>query len=155
MTNIRIRLATATAWAMIPMAAWAGMPRAGCVCSNGTIKLFCQFRLDSKQSAPGKCGSDCCGQKVTDDEIDCCAVCSIRGKSGTPEIASKSCCNPILALPSVPTQKVSAPLGHFPADVIATASAGTLLRSAFITVTAELNTGPPLDRVVVFRSLLI
>lgn len=155
MTAVRKRPFAAAAWAMIPLAAWAGMPSTACVCSNGRVKLFCEYLLACKRPAPSACASDCCAQKAANEDTDCCSGCSRGGKSDTPGIASKSCCNPILTSPSASPRKISAPCDHFPAGVDTTEQVGALVRPTFIPVAIEFNTGPPLDRVVVFRSLLI
>lgn len=155
MTAFRTRLSAAVVWGMIPLAAWASMPSTACVCSNGHVKLFCEYLLAWKQANPSGGASSCCAHEAAEDNTDCCGACSRGGKSVTPGIASKSCCNPIVTLPSVPPQTASVPCDGLPAVATAAEQVGALVHPSFISVPTDLDTGPPLDRVIAFRSLLI
>jgi hypothetical protein len=155
MTAVRKRLSTATAWAMIPLAAWAGMPSTACICSNGRVKLFCQHLLGWKQANPPACASDCCAHKAAEDPSDCCSACSYGVESDVPGVGSKSCCNPVVTSPSVPPETVSIPCHCLPAVVAAVERIGATVRPSVISEPTDLDTGPPLDRVIVFRALLI
>jgi hypothetical protein len=143
---------------MIPLAAWAGLPSTACVCSDGRLKLFCghPLKADSVDHHTG-CAANCCGDNEVvkgSSESDCCGggFCDHGGKSG---VGSKSCCNPILTAPSVAPQTASVPCDQAPAIVAAVEEVGALVHPSFSPDVAEFNTGPPLDRVIVFRSLLI
>lgn len=165
MSRFRSRLSAAIAWAMMPLAVWAGMPSTGCVCANGHIKLFCQHsagssghaRHDSSGSGTGCCASEDAVECDHDHGTDCCGTgdCCHSAKSAASGIASKACCKPILTAPIVAPQMVSVPQDQAPAIVAAVQDVGALVRPAFVVEVDEFNTGPPLDRVIVFRSLLI
>jgi hypothetical protein len=161
MTFFRTRLSAAIAWAMIPLAAWAGMPSTGCVCANGHLKLFCQHLLREMHAAGGHntaCGSDCCEAVADQDhDADCCGggFCCHGPQSAKPGIGSKSCCNPILTAPSVAPQTVTVPCDQVPAVVTVALEIGAIVHPSFAFDAADVDTGPPLDRVIVFRSLLI
>ena len=158
MKFFRTPLATAVAWAMIPLAAWAGMPSTACVCANGHVKLFCQHALAQKHSsARSGCASSCCPHETGEADADCCGggFCCHGSKPESAGISSKSCCQPILSAPSVAAQVVSVPCEQAPAVIDVAEEIGALVHPSFIADLAEINTGPPLDRVIVFRSLLI
>lgn len=156
MAFFRTRLSAAVAWAMIPLAAWAGMPSTGCVCANGHLKLFCQHSLGAKQPTTLGCTAGC-GTHEAEQDVDCCGGghCCHGADLAKSGIGAKSCCNPILSSPSVAPQTASIPADHAPAIVATAPEIGTLVHPSFILDVAEFNTGPPLDRVIVFRSLLI
>lgn len=159
MSFFRIRLSAAVAWAMIPLAAWAGMPNTGCVCANGRLKLFCQHVLGTKRSATNEadCASNCCPHEAAEQDTDCCGsgFCCHGDPSGTSGVSAKSCCNPIVSAPSVAPETVSVPCVQAPAMLAVVQEVGALVRPSFVLDVAEFNTGPPLDRVIIFRSLLI
>ena len=166
MSFLPTRLSTAVAWAMIPVAAWAGMPSTACVCANGHVKLFCAHgaaiaKPHDHQAALG-CMSSCCTSGAYADadcehDADCCGggYCCHGAKAGTSDVSSKACCRPILTAPSVAPQTFSVPSEQAPAVIVVAEEIGTLAHPSFIADLAEINTGPPLDRVIVFRSLLI
>ncbi|HET6879450.1 MAG TPA: hypothetical protein VFI31_04825 [Pirellulales bacterium] len=162
MIFLRTQLSAAIAWAMIPLAAWAGLPSTACVCANGHVKLFCQHALVQKHpSTAESCSKNCCGHEAVglenDHDADCCGggFCCHGTKSENPGIASKACCKPILSAPSVAPQSVSLHCDQAQAVVAVVQEIGALVHPSFIADLAEINTGPPLDRVIVFRSLLI
>lgn len=163
MSTLRRRLSAAVAWAMIPLAAWAGLPSTACVCASGHVKLFCAHgagvaKPHDHQAALG-CASSCCDWAYADCEhdSDCCGsgFCCHGAKSESASVASKACCKPILSAPSVAPRTVSLPCDQAQAVVTVVQEIGALVHPSFIADLAEINTGPPLDRVIVFRSLLI
>ena len=168
MRFFRTQLSAVVAWAMIPLAAWAGMPSTACVCANGHVKLFCQH-LSAKKHTPANqsgCASSCCAHEtsaadtdhcVSEDSADCCGsgFCGHGGKSDRSGVSSTACCKPILTAPSVAPEIVSVPSDQAPALVTIVEQVGALVHPSFAPDVAEFDTGPPLDRVIVFRSLLI
>jgi hypothetical protein len=159
MTFFRTRLSVAVAWAMMPLAIWAGMPSTACVCANGRLKLFCQYVLGAKLPALAAtgCTADCCNGVAADHDADCCggSFCGHGGTSATTAIGAKSCCNPIVGAPIVAPRTVHVPCDQAPAIVAVVQEIGPLVHPSFFQDVAEFDTGPPLDRVIVFRSLLI
>jgi hypothetical protein len=161
MSFFRTRLTAAVAWAMIPLAAWAGMPSTGCVCADGHLKLFCQHLLREKHAAGdhgSACGSDCCEAVADQDhDADCCGggFCCHGRQSQRPGIGSKTCCDPILTAPSVAPELVTVPCGQAPVIVTVAQEIGAIVHASFAFDAAEFDTGPPLDRIIVFRSFLI
>lgn len=158
------RCSVAVAWGMIPLALWAGLPSTACICANGQLKLVC------RHSAP-ICASDdhesdvhsCCemheanAESDSDQEADCCSsgMCCHAAAQGEPGIGSKACCKPILAAPSLASESANVSCDQAPAAVALVVEIGALECPAFARDVAEVDTGPPLDRVIVFRSLLI
>jgi hypothetical protein len=155
---------------MIPLAAWAGMPSTACICANGHLKLFCAHLQSGEVDAQrhGSCTSSCCGDSLVGDadlcddhaehEADCCGggFCCHGATPDKPGVGSKTCCNPILTSPSVAPEVVSLPSPQQAVAIAAVApEVGGLLHSAFTVDVAAFDTGPPLDRAIVFRSLLI
>lgn len=165
MSLLRPRMSAALAWAMIPLAAWTGMPSTACVCSNGQLKLFCGHRAahDESDDVHGQgdgCIANCCGHHGladVDHSSDCCGggLCAHGGPSDDPSAGSKACCNPVLTAPSLAPQTTSIPCDQVSTAVVAIEQLGALVGPSFIPVAVEFNTGPPLDRVIVFRALLI
>lgn len=159
-----LRRSALVAWAMVPVAALASFPSTACVCANGRVKLVCAH---SASCAPhdheGPCGtSSCCGSAEVDSagEPDCCGggICCRGAKSGntantwiTTPVPS---CQPISSLPGVASEDAFA---DFSAAIALTIICREIAPtpSFWVADVAELNTGPPLDRVIVFRSLLI
>ena len=166
MSFFRTRLSASVAWGMIPLALWAGMPSTACVCANGHLKLFCQHLLGSAKHQPAAnheagCNSSCCGEAAdlaeSDKDSDCCGggFCCHGAGSQKPGIGSKTCCQPILTAPSAAPKMVSVPCEQAPAAVTVVQEVGAIVHPSVIFDAAEFDTGPPLDRVIVFRSLLI
>jgi hypothetical protein len=167
MRFFRTHLSAAVAWAMIPVAAWAGMPSTGCVCANGHIKFFCQHLLKASaadESQESGCKSACCPEDSCPEETalaeqtgDCCGggACCHGAKSDKPGVRSAACCQPIVTAPSVAPQIAGVPSDHAIAVATVTAEVGALVHPSLTLDVAEFDTGPPLDRVIVFRSLLI
>lgn len=164
MSFFRTRLSAAVAWGMIPLALWAGMPSTACVCANGHLKLFCQHLLGGKthhETADHEagCNSSCCGADLAEADAasDCCGggFCCHGAYSGKPGIGSKTCCQPILTAPSAAPKMVSVPCDQVQVMVTVVHEIGAIVHPSFVIDAAEFDTGPPLDRVIVFRSLLI
>lgn len=166
MTYFRTPLSAAVVWAMIPLAAWAGMPSRACVCANGDVKLFCARGTltatshEHEHASPR--GANCCGsgnvaEADSNDDLDCCGsgFCCHGSESNGAGIGTKACCKPILSAPSIAPRIASVPSDQLPAIVGTAPQVGDLLRPSLDADLAEINTGPPVDRVIVFRSLLI
>lgn len=165
MNRFRTPLSVLVAWLMIALAVVAGMPSTGCLCANGQFKFFCghQHRVDPAhgENATVGCCADhlaaidcdrCLAAPAAKHDGDCCKHAASLPGNG---VRSRSCCQPVFNAAGISPTKVSAPrddssrLG--PCLVEADAS-------AFPAVAAdidELDTGPPIDRVVAFRHLLI
>lgn len=170
MTFFRTRCSAAIAWGMIPLALWAGLPSTACVCANGQIKLVCRHVAAGHSTASrfsddheSECHS-CChemheaiAESDSDHEADCCGrgLCCYGAAQGEPGIGSKACCKPILAAPSLAPESATVTCDHPPAFVALVDEIGAIDLPAFAQDVAEVDTGPPLDRVIVFRSLLI
>ena len=173
MNFFRTRRTAAVAWGMIPLALWAGLPSTACVCANGRLKLVCRHvaggpaghhaaHLSSAADAGG-CHSCCCEghDAVTefdsDRDADCCGggVCCYGASSREAGVGSKACCKPILTAPSVAPESTNVACDQTPALGDLVEDLEPLARASFSRDVAEVDTGPPLDRVIVFRSLLI
>ena len=163
----RSRSSVAVAWGMIPLALWAGLPSTACVCANGKVKLVCRHAHlaashESDEHDHGRHACCCEAIEAVEDSIsretDCCGGASCRrgAAEDSQGIGSQACCKPILAAPSVAPKSAAAPCcDQAPAVGACVAEIGALDCPAFARVPEELDTGPPLDRVIVFRSLLI
>lgn len=167
MKFIRTQLSAAVAWAMIPLAAWAGMPTTACVCANGHVKFFCQHALGGASGKSDEsCRTNCCASATgladehdadCEHDGDCCGggFCCHGSQSAQPGVGSKACCKPILSSPSVAPKTVSAPSDHAAALAVVVPEVGALIHPTYVAAVAVFDTGPPLDRVIVFRTLLI
>jgi hypothetical protein len=157
---------------MIPLAAWAGLPSTACLCANGGIKLVCSHsRCGANQHAGredhsalnhrASCCSHCCGASSTIEAAesaevaDCCAGHDAPDLAHESSIHSKACCKPILSAPSMAPKGAKAPHDA----TLAIAASDFNLNGAAQThvhhVAPVFDTGPPPDRVILFRSLLI
>lgn len=166
MRSFRTRCSAVAAWVMIPLAAWAGAPSTACVCANGRVKLFCSHGTPPAKTGvhdDTHCESDCCGESCgeieSSDDSDCCGkgACCHGAKSSEPGIASKACCRPILTPPSIAPKAAKAPDDQT-LCVVAVVELGSSLTptsSSYDRALFASDTGPPLDRVILFRSLLI
>lgn len=172
MSLFRTRWSAAIAWGMIPLAIWAGLPSTACVCANGQLKLVCRhaagvrdYSVANQSSADHDdgCHSSCCethsdiAEVDLDHDADCCSSGSgchsaVSGKAG---VGSKACCKPVLTAPSVASKLASVSYDQAPAVVALVEEIAAPACPSFTHDVAEFDTGPPLDRVIVFRSLLI
>ena len=173
MNFFRTRRSAAVAWGMIPLALWAGLPSTACVCANGQIKLVCRHAAGGSAgqhiahpSSPADadaCHLCCCegheavAELDADHDADCCGagMCCHGASSDEAGIGSKACCKPVLTAPSVAPESTSVVCDQTPALVGLVEELEPLVRASFSRNVAEVDTGPPLDRVIVFRSLLI
>ena len=168
MSFFRTRLSAVIAWGMIPLALWAGLPSTACVCANGQLKLVCRHlaggcgKNHATADHDSVCNSNCCGSgtgraEADSDHVDCCGggLCRHDAASGGTGIGSKACCKPILTAPSVAPEIVSLSCDQAPAVIALAEEIGAIIQPSFAAEDVEFDTGPPLDRVIVFRSLLI
>lgn len=161
MSWLRKRLSVPITWGMIPLALWAGMPSAACRCANGQVKFFCKNALGAND-CPGPRRASARGGEATDFQWDaaanndCCGGGSCRhvDRSTGPGVTSKNCCKPIVTAPNLAPETVKLPCGQTPLFFQSERPAESP-PFALIADVAEVDTGPPLDRVVFFRSLLI
>lgn len=149
------------AWGMIPLATWAGMPSTGCVCANGQVKLFCGHSSGNGQHqrhSATNCAASCCGTHESEEhDADCCGggFCCHGSTSEKASVTGKTCCTPILSAPSMAPQTCGV-IFHEASLLVAVAEdIGVSATSSYSAELAEINTGPPFDRVIIFRSLLI
>jgi hypothetical protein len=93
----------------------------------------------------------------SDHDADCCGggFCRHDAASGGTGIGSKACCKPILSAPGAAPEIVSVSCDQAPAIVAVVEEIGAIVHPSFAPEAAEFDTGPPLDRVIAFRSLLI
>ncbi|HEV7225528.1 MAG TPA: hypothetical protein VGN42_22675 [Pirellulales bacterium] len=154
---------------MIPLALWAGLPSTACVCANGRLKLVCRHlaggcgKSHATADHDSVCNSMCCASDAalaeadSDHDVDCCGggLCRHDAAPGGTGIGPKACCKPILTAPGIAPQTVSLSCDQTPAIVAAVEEIGAIVHPALAAETAEFDTGPPLDRVIVYRSLLI
>lgn len=173
MNFFRTRRSAAVAWGMIPLALWAGLPSTACVCANGQLKLVCRHAAagatghhvahPSSAAEAGDSHSCCCeGHDAVAEldaahDADCCGggMCCHGASSDKAGIGSKACCKPVLTAPSLAPESTSVVCDQTPALLDLVEEREPLVRASFNRDVAEVDTGPPFDRVIVFRSLLI
>lgn len=169
MRSSRTRLSAGIAWGMIPLALWAGLPSTACLCANGQLKLICRHLPAGETSHAGGVhhanpASSCCHSDADLSEphadeahADCCGA-GPGDRDPTPSgsgVASKAGCKPILTAPSAAPKLAKSACDRSLVVQAVVERQGALTRPLFALDAAELDTGPPLDRVIVFRSLLI
>lgn len=163
MNRFRTQLSAVVVWGMIPLAAFAGLPSTGCLCANGQFKFFCEHRSSSPahdfaghagccthEHAAVDCG--CCLAAVEEHEGDCCQHGATLPGDG---VQSRSCCQPVFNAPGLSPVVASAPCDHSLCATVCLVETGAAAHPAVAAETFEFDTGPPLDRVVAFRHLLI
>ena len=152
------------AWGMIPLAAWAGLPSTACLCADGGIKLVCSHPGCSEHAGheyEAGSGSHCCGADAaleadpSVEHADCCGAAEHDSDEHRDGVHAKAGCTPILMAPSVAPKGASTACDSAPAIVVAAPDLAAPAAVCLPRDVAELDTGPPLDRVIVFRSLLI
>lgn len=116
MHQVGRRLFAAIVWGMVPFLIASGMPRVGCVCSNGDHRPFCLGVQHDGQSPAKSCltcnGCEGCAAAPTNHSAsgsadrNCCGQPGGLPSSGvTP---SEHCCQPYLILPNVVKVDVAA-----------------------------------------------
>ncbi|HJT35706.1 MAG TPA: hypothetical protein VJ783_27000 [Pirellulales bacterium] len=153
-------------WGMIPLAVFVGMPSTGCLCANGQFKLFCGHRNQSAAVLIGSAHAGCCAAHHADEaDCDCClapkaaehqADCCQHG-AGLPGegMQSRTCCQPVFNPVSMSPVAVSAPCDDLLILTVCLIETGAIAYPAVAAEVGEFDTGPPLDRVVAYRHLLI
>jgi len=152
-------------WGMIPLALFSGLPATGCVCANGQYKLFCAGalgRFAASSRGPGLAeepsDSSVCPQcsGSTNDRLgeakhSCCT--SAKGEG----IPCGKCCQ--LVKQNLAT--VSAEFAPPVTDAFVVAILPPALNLSLVVLPTiskhveQIDTGPPVDRVIVLRCLLI
>ena len=156
-------------WAMLPLTLLAGRPYSGCICENGSFKVFCTgcasglgTPIADTSEKPGRCG--CCRgneshaiKNDSEGKRDCSQPSrALAGKNVSAPATGKCGCkwvvqDPAVAPPHVlPRNAEVQPLVLvLPTDCVA----ALYPRAA---VHAELlNTGPPTDLIVTLHRLVI
>lgn len=152
-------------WGMIPLAAFAGMPSTGCLCANGQFKFFCSHQYHSHEAHGGAANTGCCSDHPA-AAVDCCCEVTSRTEQhsdccqhgATPPgdgLRSQTCCQPVFNAPSMSPVAVSVPCDDAPLLTVCLIETIASGHPAVAPEAGELDTGPPLDRVVAFRHLLI
>lgn len=170
MSFVRNRISAVIAWGMILLAVLAGAPSTGCFCASGQFKLLCahaQYGAGGLHADHGILAHDCCAAHVADGECELCAAgvhscgehegdcCGHGDASPGDGVRSRSCCQPVLNALSMGSAPVSAPADDAPAAVADGVEPPAVAHSSHTVDRVDFDTGPPLDRVVVFRHLLI
>ena len=164
MNRVRTSFSAAIVWGMIPLAAVAGMPSTGCLCANGQFKFFCGHQYPSDGAHGGHAVTGCCAARdavadcdsclampAAESDSDCCQHSPALPCDG---VRSRSCCQPVFNASGLSPVKVSTPCGDSSAAVCLTETVA-IRHPAVVSNIDEFDTGPPLDRVVAFRHLLI
>lgn len=159
----RNHFAAAIMWGMIPLALLGSMPGAGCICANGQYKLFCCA------GALGHAGCSAQEGGVTSPSASCtCPFC--RGEKSASRTAhaccpngqsqsapAGKCCQLVSRSPAVISAEVIPPI----ADAFVVAIMPRALNLSLVVLPTvskrveQIDTGPPVDRVIVLRCLLI
>ena len=155
---------TLIVWGMIPLAAWAGAPSTACLCADGGIKLVCSHPgcgAHDEHEHDSHCHSHCCGAGAaleadrSVEHADCCGAGEHDSGEDRDGVHAKTGCTPILMAPSLAPKVATATCDSAPAIVVAAPEIAAPAAVRHARDVAEHDTGPPLDRVILFRSLLI
>lgn len=172
----RSRVSAVIVWGMIPLAILAGTPSTGCFCASGRFMLLCahgQQVVAGPHANHDVAGDDCCaGDDFAADDLGGgeCQLCSTDVHSrGEPEgdccqhgdaspsdgVGSRSCCQPVLNALSMGSAPMSAPADGASAAVADCFEPPAVAHFSIAAYRVDFDTGPPLDRIIVFRHLLI
>ena len=165
MSLFRTQLSAFIVWGMIPLAVYAGLPSTGCLCANGQFKFFCSHRYQSVavQVLSGRAAG--CAEEQISADCSCCSAaigaeheddcCQHGGALPGNGIQSQRCCQPVLSAPNLSWVVVASPSDRSLCLTVCHVETGAIAHSAVAVETIKFDTGPPLDRVVAFRHLLI
>jgi hypothetical protein len=165
---IRRGFAASMVWAMIPLAALAGLPTASCACVKCECGAACVFASHSPSSCAGgekaACSACCCNHCPCAGTFHCCCLaklaaakkptCQLVPGKGFNSPDSNGCRTSITAVAGIRATSVAIADGYQPLsmDVPGVALSST---SSWSLDRTSLNTGPPLDLVVTLRRLVI
>lgn len=159
----RSQFAAAIMWGMIPLALLGSMPGAACICANGHYKLFCCAGAlghagcnernggVTSPSASYSCPF-CRGEKSASRTAHVC--CSSGQSQSSP---TGKCCQLVARSPAAVSAEVVPPAS----DVFVVAILPPALNLSLVVLPTiskhveQIDTGPPIDRVIVLRCLLI
>lgn len=151
----RSAISVCLTWAMVAIAVWISWPSSACICADGGFKLFCDAQSRPSAGQPS-CAGDCCQHRALiaqpTDANDCCQHQVALGNGRTGQR-----CTPVLNPPAVAPVPASIAVScdqatAVPIVAIECPYAAIGFSHAWL---ASLDTGPPLDRVIVLQRLLI
>jgi len=165
---VRRGFSASMVWAMIPLAALAGLPTASCACLKCQCGAACEFASHSASSRaggePAGCSTCCCNHCPCAGTSHCCClaklaaakklVCQHLPGKGFNSPESSGCRTSITAVAGIRATTVAIADGYqplsldVPAVALSDTSSGSLDRTS-------LNGGPPVDLVVTLRRLVI
>jgi len=154
----------AVAWAMVPMAMWAGMRVPECQCANGEHRLFCPgalgIHLTQRVAHPAAAPASraCCqANNCSEGRGDEASCCNQPGASDSPSNSPCGHCQPVPAASATVTGSVAVPAldSAFFVAVVESGLSAFALSPMSARVEMPIETGPPLDRVIVFHCLTI
>ena len=105
MTLRKSPIAKILTWAMIPLIVFGSLPRIGCICADGTHKVFCQRHLQGNRTGGCVCcerrnaRADACGtedQPGRPAQHSCCQSANEKCGSGCPGLSHGRPCRPVL-----------------------------------------------------------
>lgn len=153
---------------MMPLALWAGMAPPECECADGQHRFYCPGALNvvtkvSPDSKHACCLPKRCCQAAADKTVakSCCRADQASGGNTPGSRASGLPCGHCKSIPSSAlalNKAVSLPELDRAAFFVAAIFTAVSIDTVSPTWSANLEpieTGPPLDRVIVFRCLLI
>jgi hypothetical protein len=155
MPLLRKLLRTTIVTGMILLAFLGSFPATSCYCADGHLKLFCAGHYVDSQAPAGKLErSSCCqcGQdaELADGGSDCCH----GNNTGKP---CGKCCKEISK--SLTTTVASVAMPALDSHVFAVLPAEVVVPHAFLSLRnaqlERIESGPPVDLVIVLRTLLI
>jgi hypothetical protein len=167
MKRFRAQLASLLTWGMIPLALGASLPGKACQCANGNVKLFCagpfQFAPHTRSVAePRSCANHrACGATHV---IDCCHAAEgaigncCEQASQHPSQPCGKCCKAISRAPANLVELVAPPDNHDSFQYLLAIEPNFL--GQFVPLYSahqveRIDTGPPVDLVVVHHCFLI
>jgi hypothetical protein len=155
MPSLRKLLRAAIVTGMILLAVFGSLPATSCYCADGHLKLFCAGHYASAQAPAGKSEhSGCCQCGQNADSADSGGDCCHANKPGKP---CGKCCKEISK--SLTTTVASVSMPALDSHVFAVLPTEVVVPHAFLSLRnaqlERIESGPPVDLVIVLRTLLI
>jgi len=153
MTILRRSNSEPVVWGMIALVLWSVLPASGCVCADGTTKLFCDRPTGGRAAndAPTVDDRDCCAARTAAATRGCC------GAAGQSADGFHRGCKRVDRQPTLATIAGTAAQSLDELSVIATLPIDPPLESltTVLATSEHAGAGPPVDLVIQFHCFLI
>ena len=146
------RISVSVIWGMAALLLCSTLPSTGCVCANGTLKLFCDSQSHESNGPKVTEVSKCCPAKQAGKHSACCGEPQPSGTRFSNQTCTRvSNAQTTATVPAISKAKPNSALalGGLPAELTPT------FATAAAAPKSHRQTGPPPDLVIELHCLLI